>query len=334
MAVLLGDGRVLERIAALTTSVDVLRQRLEAQALASTNADVSVIGRLEAVERAVERVAARQEEILGYLAARINRLVAAQATYLGDHVALTFLESGHRIYVDTRDAGIASHLLTLGLWDVRDLALFRRLLRPGARVLDIGANHGVYALNAAEAVGPSGEVHAYEANPVLAGLMTTSAEVNGYSNLIRVHNVAVGEAEGSATFMLDHAMSGGAAVRANRSAGTGTICRVVALDEHLPPGIVVDAIKMDVEGAEGPALRGMRHLLERSPDVRLLMEFAPEMLADAGVPAAEVTAMLAGMGFRAWTIGPDAGLAPVGWDSLAALTGGDRNIVVSRSDPT
>lgn len=334
MVMLLGAGRLVEQLDALTTSVDVLRREVAGGAGSAGSSEPASAWRLSALEATVERIALRQEEILAYLAARLNLIAGSQTAYLGDHVALTFMEDGQRIYVDTRDIGIASHLMSHGVWETHYVNAFRRLLRPGQRVLDLGANHGVYTLVAALAVGPDGEVHAFEANPRLALLASNSARINGYGDRVRMHALAVGETEGVASLSFDVAWSGGGSLREGRADRGGVECRVAALDELFPdPGFTVDLIKMDVEGAEGRALRGMRRLLERSPTVRLLMEFAPVMLADAGVPAAEVTTMLAGMGFRAWTIGLDSGFEPVEWDVLAALTSGDRNILVSRSDP-
>ncbi|WP_376088377.1 FkbM family methyltransferase [Roseomonas sp. CCTCC AB2023176] len=281
----------------------------------------------------LNQVARRQEEILAYLAARLNTLVGAHSIYLGDHVALTFLDDGQRIYVDTRDVGISSHLLSYGRWEPQYVSLFRRLVRPGARVLDLGANQGVYTLIAASASAPGGEVHAFEANPHLAQLTTRSVQINGHGARAHVHALAVGEAEGVAHLSFDDAWSGGGSVRDAGGGGT-TACRVVALDDVFADGsFTVDVIKMDVEGSEGRALRGMRQLLTRSVGVVMMIEFAPEMLAGMGTPAPDVTALLAGLGFRAWTIRDDATLEVASWSDLAALREGVRNILVSRHDP-
>jgi hypothetical protein len=90
---------------------------------------------------------------------------------------------------------------------------------------------------------------------------------------------------------------------------------------------------MDVEGHEGRVLRGMRRMLERSPGVRLMMEYAPAMMARSGVPAAEVIGLLSGLGLRAWMIDDEGGLAAVGWEALAAMPGGIRNILVAQEAP-
>lgn len=291
--------------------------------------------RLARIEAALAALAQRNEEILAYLAARANRAADAATAYLGDNTAVTFLETGQRILVDTRSLDIGVHLLTLGMWEPQYTTLFRRLARPGDTVFDLGANHGVYALMAAHCVGPSGRVHAFEPNPRLARLADMSARINGYGDLVRVHRLCASDAEGSTWLVFDDAFSGGGTQnRAGDEGETAIACRTAALDAMFPePEFRVDLVKLDVEGSEGRVLRGMQGLLARSPGVRILMEFAPEMMAASGVPAAEVTALLEGFGLLPWTIDAAGALHPARWPDLAALAGGVQNILVAREAP-
>jgi FkbM family methyltransferase len=47
-------------------------------------------------------------------------------------------------------------------WFEKELPFVRRLLQPGMRVLDIGANYGIYSVAMGRAVGPDGRVWAFE----------------------------------------------------------------------------------------------------------------------------------------------------------------------------
>ena len=60
--------------------------------------------------------------------------------------------------------------------------------------------------------------------------------------------------------------------------------RTVAIDDCLDQlGIArVDIVKMDIEGAELAALRGMRRTIARSPDLALVMEYNPSALRAFG----------------------------------------------------
>ena len=78
------------------------------------------------------------------LEASLRRLELSQTIYLGDHEALTRLHTGHRIYVDTRDIGIASHLMLEGRWEPWIEQVLIPAIKPGMRFLDVGANFGYY----------------------------------------------------------------------------------------------------------------------------------------------------------------------------------------------
>jgi FkbM family methyltransferase len=284
--------------------------------------------RLDAIER-------RLEEITGFFAQQAAQLTQGQTAYLGDFTALTRLQSGHIIYVDTRSVDIASHLIASGSWEPQYMAVFQRCLRPGQTVFDIGANHGVYALLAASQVGPAGRVVGFEPNPKLARLATQTLLVNGFGATSVVHQLAVGDVAGAARLSFDQGWSGGGHIEVDgQSGGTELVdCRIAVIDELFPdPAFRVDVIKMDVEGFEGRALRGMRALLARSEQVKVMLEFAPEMLARAGVSAAETIGLLVGLGFRFWSIQPDGSLAQTTAEHLSAETAGIRNILVSRQD--
>src|SRR5207253_4081313 len=56
---------------------------------------------------------------------------------------------------------------------------------------------------------------------------------------------------------------------------------VVALDEFLP-GLELDFIKIDVQGWELEALRGMRRILESNRGVEIYFEFMPDGYRRAG----------------------------------------------------
>jgi len=87
---------------------------------------------------------------------------------------------------------------------------------------------------------------------------------------------------------------------------------------------------MDAEGSELLILAGGQRLIERSPDLRICMEWdllqmAPRCDIAAGVGT------LARQGFRFWRIGGDAGLAPLSPAAMLELPACD--VVAARQAP-
>jgi len=283
----------------------------------------------------------RLEQIAALVAARSAPPALSRSVYLGEHTALALLEGRLPIYVDTRSTDIAPHLLLHGAWEPEELRVFRRLLRPGDLALDLGAHVGVYALTAAEVVGATGRVHAFEPNPRSAGLLRRSLSVNGFASFAEVHLLAAGAAAGASTMLVTPEWEGGGFLdlampsAAPRPDGRQALTvRVVALDTMFPdPATRLGVAKLDIEGMEGQALLGMRRLLERSPEARLLLEWAPAMLAGQGMPGPEVVALLRSLDFRFWRIERDATLLPLPAEELAGWEAGIRNIVAARGEP-
>ena len=56
-------------------------------------------------------------------------------------------------------------------WFEDEIGFLRRLLLPGQRAIDVGANYGVYTLSIAKAVGPTGSVWAFEPASTTAALL-------------------------------------------------------------------------------------------------------------------------------------------------------------------
>ncbi|MGH2621859.1 MAG: FkbM family methyltransferase, partial [Anaerolineales bacterium] len=72
------------------------------------------------------------------------------------------------------------------------------------------------------------------------------------------------------------------------------------LDEH--GADQVDLLKMDIEGAEELALRGMRAGLARHRYCRILLEVHPTILAERGRTVLGALHLLMQAGYRAWWI--------------------------------
>src|SRR5579871_4793090 len=67
-------------------------------------------------------------------------------TYLGDHTLLIQTVFGHVMYVDSRDLSLTPHLFRQGYWELDVTRFFLGVVKPGMRVVEVGANVGYYTL--------------------------------------------------------------------------------------------------------------------------------------------------------------------------------------------
>jgi len=75
----------------------------------------------------------------------------------------------------------------------------------------------------------------------------------------------------------------------------------ITLDEFFEKNIGnfrVNMIKMDVQGAEGLAIEGMRKIIEKNNDLKIMMEFWPSGLENMKTDPAKLLAKLKQYGFR------------------------------------
>jgi FkbM family methyltransferase len=174
--------------------------------------------------------------------------------------------------------------------DRAERKLLRKILLQGAVVADVGANIGIYSQFLSRCVGPGGLVHSFE--PSRDNFRRLSAATRDVSN-VRLTQAAVGERSGPCTlYVSDKLNVDHRAYKADGDSRRAIPIEMVALDDYFKPGQRVDLIKMDIQGYELHALRGAQRVLQENPDIKLLLEFWPAGLAQAGVRWEEVVEML------------------------------------------
>jgi FkbM family methyltransferase len=188
---------------------------------------------------------------------------------------------------------ISRELCSCGTLRSPNARLMLACLRPGQRVLDLGAHLGTLSLTAAAA---GCEVLSLEASPRNAALLEASACRNGFDAL-RVVHAAASDRCGEVVFrqngpfgQLQSGEAGPADVRV-RATTVSDLLRSVGWDR-------VDFIKMDIEGAELLALAGMGDLLDRDDAPPLLYEGNGWCLSHFGSTVRELKGALAARGYR------------------------------------
>lgn len=206
--------------------------------------------------------------------------------------------------------GIDLAIYIFGYFEYETVRAYRRLLKPGDTVLDIGANIGAHTLHLARCVSPSGKVIAFEPtayaynklrqnialNPALAGLIqaeqimlvtsdTKQVKPQLYSSW-QIHDTAAGT----------HPKHGG---RLMDTTGAHNLTLDSYIAEHNIGAISL--IKMDVDGHECQVLRGARNILQRDKPI-LLMELMPYGLDEAGASLDELLKILLEHGYSLYDL--------------------------------
>ena len=136
--------------------------------------------------------------------------------------------------------------------------------KPGETWLDVGANCGYTSLAVARAVGPEGRVFAFEPALTTAACLERTGRVNGLNQLVALPFALSEDSRPVVSrFVTERGMidsqlaaTGQCEMTSITAVGLDAIWNGIAGDNT-----VVHGIKIDVQGMELSALRGMRRLL-------------------------------------------------------------------------
>jgi FkbM family methyltransferase len=147
----------------------------------------------------------------------------------------------------------------------------KRSLQSGMVFVDVGANIGSHAINAARIVGDTGRVFAFEADPETYNILQRNIELNQIVN-VTLRQTCVADNPGSVSFYKHKDSAKSSMV--DRGEKTSIILPADRLDNLIPPNTKIDILKIDVEGAELNVLRGGKKIfVERSPSIVIVEVF-------------------------------------------------------------
>lgn len=161
----------------------------------------------------------------------------------------------------------------------------RHFLRPGFTFVDVGCNKGDFCLAASRLVGPEGRVLAFEPHPENCRWIRKSIARNQYRN-IDLYDVALSDTNGVAHLCLGETSGQHTLLGEGRTAKRGFIEVQTRTLDHLLDDIglsrPVDAIKIDVEGAEMHVLRGARETFIKNRGIVVLLDLHPNLGVNVG----------------------------------------------------
>lgn len=194
--------------------------------------------------------------------------------------------------------------MLFGFYEPETIALFKKIVKPGMTVMDIGAHIGYYARTASNLAGTSGAVYAFEADPENFALLQKNT---GRLKNVKIWQLAITDKTGAIDFYHYDEKSGIGSLLPNVPLDfkkTKISVEASDLDSFFEKlGVAkIDLIKMDIEGGEYAALGGMKKILSANQDLALIIEFAPAWVTAAGVTPLNFLNFIESFGFRIFVI--------------------------------
>jgi FkbM family methyltransferase len=212
------------------------------------------------------------------------------------------LASGYRILVSP-----AENLgYLLGTAEPHLQRTIRQYVARGDVVYDIGANMGYVSLSLAKRVGERGRVIAFEPVPRNVDLLRRNIEENKLTN-VELLAVAASDNCGEAVIRIAESLSTASLIwHGDNPSAVELVIKTVVIDDLVGTGELPEPnfVKIDVEGAEGQVLQGMRRTLGNARPVLFVecsdagRETAWRLLSDLGYRCQSAVT-------RKWIASPD-----------------------------
>lgn len=179
-----------------------------------------------------------------------------------------------------------------------ELAYLEEILSPGKVFIDVGANFGVYTLVASKLVGETGSILAFEPTAQSFATLRRNIELNHFSN-VRAFQVALAQERSKAWLYYGWDPVGNSLGKDPHYDNEGEEVQIETLDKVLQENGIdhVDAIKIDVEGAEELVLRGAAGCLTTQRPI-VIFEFNPGCAAHLGLSAWGARDLLESLGYE------------------------------------
>lgn len=190
-----------------------------------------------------------------------------------------------------------------GRYEKSTTELFKQIIRPGMAIVDIGAHVGYFTRLFSKRTGRGGRVYACEPDPSNFALLEKNTK---HRKNIKVFQLAIGDHAGAIDFFHSELKTGCHSTIPSSFRPTKLTVSSITLDQLCEKERIsrVDMIKMDIEGGEVAALRGMTETLKANPHIQIITEFNPECFREAQIEPISFIKQLFELGFIIYAIRP------------------------------
>jgi FkbM family methyltransferase len=187
--------------------------------------------------------------------------------------------------------------------DRDEIALLRKLVRPGDHVLDIGANIGFYAKILSRLTGATGKVYCFE--PDTTNYRHLCKNTKGLNNVVLFHQ-AVSDRTGTLKVYRSKLLNVDHRTYPVNNYDSIEEIPAISIDQQIKQGVIkkVDLIKIDIQGYELIAFKGMQETLKNVPHLKIVAEYWPHGFNRAGSSALQFYDFFEQLGYHFSIIEP------------------------------
>ncbi|MGF1573576.1 MAG: FkbM family methyltransferase [Sumerlaeia bacterium] len=170
----------------------------------------------------------------------------------------------------------------LGIHEEHIYAAVSESLQPGGVYVDIGANLGCFCVLAADAVGPTGSIYAFEPNRDNFRLLQRNKQSIGKNAKMEAYKAGLSSKTGTAELSIGPFSTYHSLEKKFEHGGTETV-KITTLDHWAKAKNIerIDLMKIDVEGHELSVLAGAKKTLASGIVQALVLECRDQFIRDA-----------------------------------------------------
>ena len=205
-----------------------------------------------------------------------------------------------------------------------DVAAFRKFIKPGCVVFDIGANVGQYALLASRLVADTGRVYAFEPNQAIFLRLKENVELNAAGNVFLVPKAVAAESKTMRFYPPSEETCqdiGSLLPAQGTSSNTEVEVEAVSLDDFCDMNGIerVDFLKVDAEGYDLEVLKGAVRMMARNPNLVVMAEIVESLLKQVQTTPADFYDFMEKRGFKPYVVTKTGRLRPLRGEKPASL---------------
>jgi len=222
---------------------------------------------------------------------------------------------GRKMFLDEHD----SLKLSLYPYVEEQTDFFKKNIKEGDVVLDLGANIGYFTCLFAQLVGKSGKVFAFEPEPNNFKILKKNVKINEYQNIV-LEQKAVSNIKSKIKMYLSNSPKDHRIYNTHDNRESIEI-ECITLDEYFKDfNQKIDFVKSNIQGADYAAFQGMKLIFEKSKsNIVMAIEFNPAMIKEFGGNAEEFLDKLLVDGFKLHDLRWHEKIIPITKDKMMEL---------------